>query len=136
MPSNDWLISPCFSLQQGVTYYVSFWYRNRASNWPEKLKLNLGSAQAGSAMSQLLIDLGSISNGQFLKAETTFTVPVSGEYYFGWHAYGAADLFGMYVDDITIRQVFPTDISITEYIIPRIKMLPVVCNQQLLCSSG
>lgn len=119
--SNDWLISPCFNLQAGATYYVSFYYKNRASTWPESLKLNLGNSQQSSAMSQLIIDLGSISNSTYQKAETTFTVSETGEYYLGWHAYGAADLFGMHVDDITIYQVFESDLALTNAIIPRDK---------------
>ncbi|MEE4178188.1 MAG: choice-of-anchor J domain-containing protein [Bacteroides sp.] len=119
--SNDWLISPCFNLQAGATYYISFYYKNRASTWPESLKLNLGNAQQGSSMSQLIIDLGSISNSTYQLAETTFTVTESGEYYFGWHAYGAPDLFGMHVDDITIYQVFDYDLAVTNAIIHRDK---------------
>ena len=119
--SNDWLISPCFSLQEGATYYVSFFYKNRATNWPESLKLNLGTAQGGDAMDQLIIDLGQISNSAYMKAEATFTVDASGEYYFGWHAYGPADQFGMHIDDVTIYQVFEYDLSATNYIVPRNK---------------
>jgi hypothetical protein len=119
--SNDWLFSPCFNLEAGQTYYISFYYKNRATNWPESLKLNLGTAQTGSAMDQLLIDLGQISNPPYMKAETTFTVAESGEYYFGWHAYGPADQFGMHIDDVTIYQVFEYDLALTNYINPREK---------------
>jgi len=119
--SNDWLFSPCFSLQAGLTYYVSFYYKNRATNWPESLKLNLGTAQAGSGMSQLIIDLGQISNSVYNKAAATFSVVESGEYYLGWHAYGPADQFGMHIDDITIYRVFEYDLSVTNSIIPREK---------------
>lgn len=119
--SNDWLISPCFNLQAGITYYVSFYYKNRASTWPESLKLNLGTSQQGSGMSQLITDLGSISNSTYQLAQTTFSVNESGEYYFGWHAYGAPDLFGMHVDDITIFQVFDQDLALTDVVVPREK---------------
>jgi len=121
VPSNDWLFTPCFNLLAGQTYYISFYYKNRATNWPESLKLSLGNAQTGSAMDQLLIDLGQISNPPYMKAETTFTVPESGEYYFGWHAYGPADQFGMHIDDVTIYQVFDYDLALTNYINPREK---------------
>lgn len=121
VPSNDWLMSPCFNLQEGATYYVSFHYKNRAANWPESLKLNLGTAQQASAMSQVILDLGQISNSVYNKVETTFSVSETGEYYFGWHAYGPADQFGMHIDDITIYQVFEHDLSVTQLIVPREK---------------
>ncbi|MGM0572186.1 MAG: choice-of-anchor J domain-containing protein [Bacteroidota bacterium] len=121
VPSDDWLISSCFNLEAGNTYYVSFHYKNRASLWPESLKLNLGDAANGDAMDQLLIDLGNIDNSAYEKAETTFTVDESGEYYFGWHAYGPEDQFGMHIDDITIYQVFDYDLTISDYVRPREK---------------
>jgi|GEM_PF-853500 len=120
-PSNDWLFSPCFNLEAGETYYVSFYYKNRATNWPESLRLKLGNAPTGDAMDIELIDLGEISNPPYQKAEVTFTVDESGEYYFGWHAYGPADQFGMHIDDITIYQVFEYDLALTNHVRPRQK---------------
>ncbi|MBW6478369.1 MAG: choice-of-anchor J domain-containing protein [Bacteroidales bacterium] len=114
-PSNDWLFSPCFFLQEGITYNVSFWYKNRASNWPESLKLMLGNSQHSSSMNVTLIDLGHIANPGYLKAEVEFTVDESGEYYFGWHAYGSADQFGMHIDDITVYQVFDQDLALLNF---------------------
>lgn len=119
--SNDWLFSPCFNLFEGETYKISFYYRNRATNFPEMLRLMMGSSQHSSAMSTTVVDLGSISNGNFIKSETLITVPASGEYYFGWHAYGPADMFGLYIDDVEIRQVFDNDLSVTRLVVPREK---------------
>lgn len=120
-PSNDWLFSPCFYLQEGVTYFVSFHYKNRATNWPESLKLNIGQQQNSSAMTQLILDLGQISNSGYLKAQAEFTVTQSGEYYLGWHAYGPADQFGMHIDDITIYQIFENDLALVNVRAPRSK---------------
>lgn len=114
-PSNDWLFSPCFFLQEGNTYNISFWYKNRATNWPESLKLMLGNTQHSSSMNITLIDLGQISNSNYLKAEVEFTVSESGEYYFGWHAYGPADQFGMHIDDITVYQIFDQDLALLDF---------------------
>ena len=121
VPSDDWLISPCFNLEAGVTYYVSFYYKNRATVWPESLRLKIGQEPSGDAMVQELIDLGEISNPPYMKAETTFTVDESGSWYFGWHAYGPPDQFGMHVDDITIYQVFDYDLAVTNHLRPREK---------------
>ncbi len=118
-PSDDWLFTPCFYLQEGATYYVSFYYKNRATNWPESLKLMLGQQQASSSMNITLVDLGAISNSAYMKAEATFTVDNTGEYYLGWHAYGPADQFGMHIDDVSIYQVFDQDLAIVNFIAPR-----------------
>jgi len=127
-PSNDWLFTPCFYLQQGVSYNISFYYKNRATNWPERLKLLLGQSQNGTSMNITLLDLGAISNSNYLKAEVVFSVPESGEYYFGWHAYGPADQFGMHIDDVTIYQVFENDLALVDFKAARVK--DAECNIQ------
>ncbi|MFW5707949.1 MAG: choice-of-anchor J domain-containing protein, partial [Bacteroidota bacterium] len=115
VPSNDWLFTPCFYLQEGKTYYVSFYYKNRASNWPESLKLMMGQEQNAAAMDITLLDLGAISNSTYQKGEATFTATQSGEYYLGWNAYGPADQFGMNIDDISIYQVFDNDLAVVSF---------------------
>ncbi len=119
--SDDWLFSSCFFLEEGQTYNISFYYRNRASLFPESLKLNMGQGQFGEAMDIELLDLGEIDNPSYMQAEVEFTVDESGEYYFGWHAYGPADQFGMHIDDISIYQVFDVDIALQNYNVPRNK---------------
>lgn len=121
LPSDDWLISPCFNLQAGKNYRISFWYRNRASAFPESLKLSYGNEQSGSAMTNVISDLGEISNSEYLQETADFSVSDDGAYYFGWHAYGPADQFGMHIDDIEINQIFDTDLAVTNVKVPRNK---------------
>jgi len=118
--SNDWLYSPCFNLIAGETYYVSFYYKNRATSYPESLRLMLGTSQNQANMNTALINLGQISNSNYLQAQTTFSVTVSGEYYFGWHANGEADRFAMHIDDVEIYQIFTHDLALSNVFIPRI----------------
>ncbi|MFO7864895.1 MAG: PKD domain-containing protein, partial [Salinivirgaceae bacterium] len=47
----------------------------------------------------------------------TFTVAETGTYYFAWEAYGDADQFGLYVDNIEISQVFDTDMTVKNALI-------------------
>lgn len=117
--SNDWLFSPCFFLEEGYTYVVNFYYRNRATNFPEELKLHLGQEQSGASMDIILLDLGAIANSTYQLASVEFSVDQSGEYYFGWHAYGPADQFGMHLDDISVYQLFDQDLAIVNAVAPR-----------------
>ncbi len=119
--SNDWLFSPCFSLETGQNYTVKFYYRNRATSYPEKLRLKIGNSQHSSAMNQTIVDLGPITNSTYSLSQTTFTVPSSGSYYFGWQAYGDPDMFAMHIDNVEIFQVFETDASCTAVRVQRIK---------------
>jgi len=119
--SNDWLISPCFYFKAGTEYSVSFWYKNRASAYPEMLKLMLGTSQSAASMTTVLVDLGEISNSAYFKSSILFTVPSDGEYYFGWQAYGPANRFGMHIDLVEVYQIFDYDLALTDIDIRRIK---------------
>lgn len=119
--SDDWLFTPCFNLQAGVNYQITFFYKNRATAFPEKLELMSGGEQSSAQMTETIVDLGLIDNYDFLESTTTYSVTSSGEYYFGWHAYGDADQFGLYIDDIEITQIFDTDLKITAVNVQRNK---------------
>ena len=119
--SDDWLFSPCFTLEANQQYSVKFYYRNLATSYPEKLRLLCGTMPTPSAMTETIVDLGSISNGNYLASETVFTPTVSGSYYFGWEAYGEADMFGLHVDDIQIYPVMNNDLEAISLQIPIVK---------------
>lgn len=118
-PSDDWLFSPCFQLEAGKNYNIAFWYSNRAGAFPEKLRLNLCSSTSPDDVEQVIIDLGSIENNDFLQSTNTFSVSTSGAYYFAWEAYGPADQFGLYIDNIEVWQEFENDLKIEQVNIPR-----------------
>lgn len=103
--ANDWLISTCIELQAGTNYDLSFWYQ--VGEWqgiafPEKMKVAMGTAQTSTALTQLIVDLGTINNTTYQNSKTIFTVPTTGVYYIGWHAYSDADQFFIALDDISI----------------------------------
>ncbi len=119
--SNDWLFSPCFTLEAGFSYYVSFHYKNRATSYPEKLKFTLNTAAMANSVLNVINDFGDISNSNFVKYESTVSVPTTGSYYFAWQAYGPADMFGMYIDDVTVYRVFDSDLAIVNAYPVRLK---------------
>jgi len=105
MSANDWLISTCIELQGGVDYDLSFWYK--VGSWsgqvyPEKMKVAIGGTQASTALTQVIVDLGTINNDTYQNNTSTFSVPATGAYYIGWHAYSAADMFYIALDDINL----------------------------------
>ncbi len=117
--SDDWLFSPCFQLEAGQNYNIAFWYSNRAGAFPENLRLNLCSSTSPDNVEQVIVDLGSIDNNDFMQSTNTFSVTSSGAYYFAWEAYGPADQFGLYIDNIEVWQEFENDLKIAEVIVPR-----------------
>ncbi|MDD2424265.1 MAG: choice-of-anchor J domain-containing protein, partial [Candidatus Cloacimonetes bacterium] len=100
---NDWMVSPALSLQAGTTYALDFKYRGGSTSYVEKLKVMLGSGnQVADLTTQIFIN-ENINFADYTSANATFTVPSTGNYYLGWHAYSDANQLRIYVDDITIR---------------------------------
>lgn len=119
--SDDWLFSPGMQLEAGENYVVSFYFSNRAGNYPEKIKLSLATAQRPDSVTKTLVDLGEIDNNEFLKAEVEFTADSTDTFYLGWHAYGNPDQMGMHIDQIKLRKQFTHDIQVSHLQIPRKK---------------
>lgn len=102
--ANDWLYTPCLSLQTGTTYTISFWYRVANAQYPEKVRVKLGNAQLGTSMTQMIVDLGSKTNTTWVQQTSTFTVAAAGNYYVGFQCYSNADEYFVLLDDINISK--------------------------------
>lgn len=101
-PLDDWAFSPGFSLTSGTSYNVEFVYRAYSSSYSESLKLYYGTSQSSGGMTVELFDDASFNHTTYETVSVDFTPGSSGTYYFGWHAYSAANLYGIHVDDITV----------------------------------
>ncbi len=106
--ADDWLISRCFTLEEGVSYKVEFQYAVEAETMPEKLKFAMGDAQAPSAMTEIIDDLGEITNEDYMKSEKIINVSATGDYYFGWQAYSNANNWNVYIDSVKIGETEET----------------------------
>ncbi|HZC82737.1 MAG TPA: hypothetical protein VE222_13680, partial [Nitrospiraceae bacterium] len=84
--ADDWIVSIGFKFHAGALYRAFFHYRVDSASNPQKLELRLGNAQTAIAMTQSLLNLGTITNTTFQRGDVSFTVPTSGVYYFGLHA--------------------------------------------------
>lgn len=112
--ANDWIFTPCLSLQAGQTYRVSFWYRAAHTNWSEKMKVSIGSTQNAAGMTQTIVDLGAKNNTNWTEQVSTFSVATSGNYYIGFQCYSDADKYFLALDDINISKSGPVSVSESE----------------------
>ena len=101
--ANDWSFTPELVLVGGQTYELSFAFAVAGATFPEKLKVMYGSAQNVAGMTDLLFD-STLTNTAFDTAYATFTPATSGSYYIGFHNYSDADMFRVYVDDVTLKE--------------------------------
>lgn len=123
--ANDWFITKCLNLEAGKSYNLSFFYRISDPTplyQPEKLLVALGNAPTVAAMTTTLVDLPNINNAAgYQEATATITVATSGTYYIGFKAYSDADKFRLYVDDVTVNEMFATDAGVIDFTVPESK---------------
>jgi len=109
--ANDWSFTPELVLVGGQTYELSFAFAVAGATFPEKLKVMVGSAQNVAGMTDLLFD-STLTNTVFDTAFATFTPASSGSYFIGFHNYSDADMFRVYVDDVTLKEIVADTCSI------------------------
>jgi len=115
---NDWFLSRCFPFEAGKSYQVEFWYKTSNASYTQKIDVKLGNAKSVSAMTTTIVSLPTITNASFVKKTTQFTIPTTGDYYFGFYAYSppvttTAQIFGI-IDDFKISLIPPYDAGVVE----------------------
>ena len=84
--ADDWLVSPKFTLESGVTYDFTIDARNSINGSPEKFEVFLGSAPDAESMTNEILPTTEINdNSAFQTITRSFTAPASGQYYLGIH---------------------------------------------------
>lgn len=103
--ADAWAITPAQSLVSGTTYTISFMYEVAGSTFPEKLKVTVGNDATVAAQTDILWDNNggaSLTNTTWALATFTYDPLVTGDYYFGFNCYSAANMFRLYVDSVSI----------------------------------
>lgn len=102
--ANVWFYTPGINLTAGTVYRISYKYGSAStSTYSENLKVAYGTSPSATAMVNPIADHTNILVGNVgADYYYDFTVPASGVYYFGFHAYSAPDMNRLYVDDILI----------------------------------
>ena len=111
---NDWFFTPPILLTAGKTYQVGFQYKNNGgTTYPEKLEVKWGTTASSAGMtSSAIFSNSNITNLTYLTGTGSFPISVTGYYYVGWHGFSAADMYDLFVDDVTIQEALNNDISV------------------------
>ncbi len=114
-PKNDWFFLPSMTLDATQTYKLQFQYRG--AGWQgvgENLRVVLSGTQSPAGSIDTVWVRTNLNMTAFAQADTNFTVPSTGVYSLGFHAFSVADLDFIAVDDIQISIVsgFQNDKSI------------------------
>jgi subtilisin family serine protease len=107
LAADDWLFTPNLAMQGGATYRVRFWFRARSSSYPERLEVKWGNGQSAAAMtSSAIFSNTNITSTTYSEGVTSIIAPAnSGNFVVGFRVFSAADMYDLYIDDVTIEQV-------------------------------
>ena len=118
-PANSWMISPEITLESGKKYYVSF-YQNTAggATYPEKMKVTVGTAPDVISQTTTIWDNNGgteLTNVTYELRVAEFVAPSTGSYYFGFNVYSDADMYNLFVDEISIIEQPTVDLAFTQF---------------------
>ncbi len=104
-PKDEWLFSPEVSLQEGVSYRLSFYYRT--SSTPLQMQVKMGEgASSGEMTTQVFLD-DHINHTVHTEGFAIITPDEDMTVHFGWNVYDGGNQGNMYMDDILLVEMEP-----------------------------
>lgn len=111
--ADDWMFTPCLSLNAGSTYELTYYYRVQSGSYPEDFAVRVTNAQDESSTVSTIESLTNLTNTTYTESQNTFTVSTTGTYYLAWEATSSADQWNIFIDDIDISLVVAQDAYIS-----------------------
>ncbi len=102
-PKDEWLFSPAVTLEAGVSYRLSFYYRTSFS--PQKIKVMMGDSQTSAAMETQVYINESVTNTSYQEGFAIITPDNEISVHVGWHVFDSQNNGSIYLDDITLEQM-------------------------------
>ncbi|MBP6334025.1 MAG: T9SS type A sorting domain-containing protein [Bacteroidia bacterium] len=102
--ADNWLITNCFDLSSGITYYMEFWYKVFdvvPPAVPYTLEVFIGNSTDINTMTVLVSPPVPIDTA-YHNVGSSFTVPSSGSYYIAFSAYGTGVTNPLRIDDFRV----------------------------------
>ncbi len=104
---DDWVISPPLQLAAGPFYKVQFYYKAQSSSFPEKLEIRYGTANTVAGLTTQIFQDINITHTDYVMAEAYIPPTTGGIHYLGFHGFSNANMYNLYLDDITISELVP-----------------------------
>ncbi len=103
--ADDWLMSPPVFLKAGAVYQLKFDAWADMANYPESIKITIGSSLNPTSHTITVKDLPELKNTVPQKYDGAFSVQSDGLYYIGVYCYSKANQARVYVDNISLYLV-------------------------------
>ena len=101
--ADDYLISLPFNLQAGKSYLVTVGAKSYSAKYPEKFEVLVGTEATVAGLNITAIGETTVASNAFDDFEGEFTVPADGVYYLAIHAKSAANMWNLYVNNLSIQ---------------------------------
>lgn len=103
LPADVWAYTPGISLTNGTIYTLNFDERVASASYPEKLSVYVGTSPNHLDQTIEILPETTFTNTTCTTLSPTFTVPVSGTYYIGFHCTSDPDMYRMAVDNVVLQ---------------------------------
>jgi len=129
---DDWAFTPGLNLTAGTTYIIQF--KIKAPGWagiPEAIKFMVGNQANSTEMNDLIWQENNLIASQYEQKTFSYTPLANQVYYFGWHAFSAANIDYISIDDVSIYEAPTTDVEIVSSQLPNADILGNTPNSSL-----
>ena len=120
-PLDDYLVTLCPVALEAGDAYLAFNYNGMSSYYPEKLEVLYGTTNDVEEMEVLVQFDPLVAGTEDLFHAHALDIAEAGNYYFAFHAYSDANMFGITIDNVEINQgtyVGTPDVAISEILLP------------------
>ena len=104
--ANDWLVTAPITLEAGKKYTFSINAWARSSSYPERVEIKMASGHTATVLAAgtTIVPATEVTatSSSPLTLSNTVTISETGDYYFGIHAISDADMYYLYVDNLSI----------------------------------
>lgn len=102
MDMDDWLFLPAFKLDAKKLYQFTIDARANGASYPETVEVKMGTAAKPEAMTTTLIEPTVVQSKDPENLLANIVPDKDGVYYIGVHGISKADMFYLYIDNISI----------------------------------
>ncbi|MDD3630673.1 MAG: T9SS type A sorting domain-containing protein [Bacteroidales bacterium] len=102
--ADEYFFSSCIDLNAGEIYKISLWYAVAGSSYPESFEVYLATEPSvAGIIGSPIISMNNVNNTTYEEATANnVTVSNDGTYYISVRATSEADMYALFIDDITI----------------------------------
>ena len=103
--SDDWIFTSAINIADATKFYdLAVSARSQSTSYAESIEVWIGTGQNVESMTQKVIDESALQTDQYTDLSAQLRVPSAGRYYVGIHGCSPKNMFGLYVNHISLKE--------------------------------